>query len=110
MGVDYSAFAVFGQRVELPKGVDSDDVQLPKDLELYEYGSRCYGGTGGFILGAKRSYAEVDIGHGGTTCTPLADVNAGSMTLARDSIKRALESTGLKAEGEPSWFVGGHIW
>jgi hypothetical protein len=69
MGVDHSAFVSYGAKVRIIGHIDDLDTWLSahgKDLGLsfVEWGSRGYGGSGGFIVGDKRSTRTVDFDYG----------------------------------------------
>ncbi len=107
MGVDYTAFAVYGQRIKAPPGVDAHELDVNDILEVFEYGSRFYGGEFGYILGVRSSYESVDIGHGGTLCEPLNDQPFGGLEFVLEQECKRLGLTAI--DKQPSWFVCGWI-
>jgi hypothetical protein len=66
MGVDYTAFVCWGQRVKAKRGLvdifENNSSLLRKHGVGYaEYGSRNYGGDGGYVLMLDHTYTEIDM-------------------------------------------------
>jgi hypothetical protein len=106
MGVDYTAFSCFGVRVDIDikhkYAVEDGLIQTP--FEIFEYGSRQYGGPHGFILALKDSYVSVDF-EGDELVRELERID-GRVTRGLTETAKAFE---LPTKGEPRWFVCGLV-
>ncbi len=115
MGVDHTAFAVYGIKIDCTER-DSDkiDEAIPSStgIGICEWGSRPYGGSWGYLLTVKGTYQEVDFdrGVGIRALSAKGDLVAKGAQLveALEAIQRA--GIKCKFDGEPSWFVGGTTW
>ena len=119
MGVDYTAFVCWGQRVKAKRGLSDVFEERGSLLKKYrvgyaEYGSRSYGGDGGFILTLDGTYTEIDVKH-----DPIAkllphdrDWNQVDGVHRIQDVIYELRQSGveLELEGEAGWLVCGHVW
>lgn len=120
MGVDYTAFVCWGQRVtgdhrKLSDAFEEQSSLLKKHGVAYaEYGSRNYSGGGGLILTVDRTYHAIDFDQ-----SPLfkllpkdRDWNQVEGISRIQDVVYELRKGGvpIEADGEPGWFVCGHIW
>jgi len=120
MGVDHTAFACYGVRVDAPQfpklSTDEMNEKIPTKLsvELVEWGSRPYGGRWGLLLMLKESYASVDFDDGVVARELPSDRDwdqvrvFGRLADARDALKAA--GFAVEFEKQPAWFVGGNAW
>lgn len=116
MGIDHNAFAAYGAKVTLKDGVSTDDLDAwisttGKDLNLgfVEWGSRCYGGDGGFVVGDRRFMASYDFDDGGDLAS-LSVVNPPTDTEGR--VMAAIErGAPFVRDGDGvRWWIGGSTW
>lgn len=113
MGVDHYAFAAYGAKVTLKDDASTDDLDewlstTGKDLNLsfVEWGSRCYGGDGGFVIGDRRFMASYDFDDGGDLSS-LTVTNPPTDTASRieAAVKRGAP---FHRDGDGvRWWVGG---
>lgn len=122
MGVDYTAFVCWGQRVYGENGTsrgladlfESNNSLLSKhNVGFVEYGSRQYGGDGGFILTYGDTYVEIDMRRE-AVAKPLPkdrDWDQVRAVMSIQDVLHELRKRGAKiqAEGETGWFVCGHV-
>jgi hypothetical protein len=120
MGVDHTAFACYGVRVQAPQfpktSTDELNEAIPSKLKVQfvEWGSRPYGGAWGLVLMLDESYSQVDFNEGvGVRALPSDrdwdQVRAfGRLADARDALKAA--GFTVEFDKEPAWFVGGNTW
>lgn len=117
MGVDHSAFMAYGAKVNLKDGASTDDLDqwlstTGKDLNLgfQEWGSRCYGGDGGFVIGDRRFMMSYDFDDASNLASLAGLSNPPGDTEHR--LTRAIERGApfsLAGDGV-RWWVGGLIW
>lgn len=118
MGVDHTAFACYGQRIEVVGRVQQDDLdeKIPSACRvgIVDWGSRPYGGPWGFVLVLRESYAEIDFDRGvGIRALPRDRDwdQVGAVSRFHDAI-HALKQAGFEVvtQGESGWLVGGRTW
>jgi hypothetical protein len=120
MGVDYTAFVCWGQRVsgdhrKLINAFEEQSALLSKHGVGYaEYGSRNYGGDGGLVLTVDSTYHGVDFDD-----APLfkalpkdRDWNRVDGVMRIQEVIYELRKKGVEisGEGEVGWLVCGHVW
>lgn len=119
MGVDYTAFVCWGQRIKARRNlVDQLEANSPL-LSKYsvgyaEYGAANYGGDSGFVLTINGTYAEVDVKHD-PDAKPIPrdrDWNQVDAVMRLQDVAHDLRKAGVEVEceGEPGWFVCGRVW
>lgn len=116
MGVDRSAFVAYGAKVTLKDDASADDLDqwlgtTGKDLDLgfVEWGSRCYGGAGGFVVGDRRFMKSYDFDDG-SDLGSLNVTNPPTDTAGRieSAVKRGAPFT---RDGDGvRWWIGGRTW
>jgi len=119
MGVDYTAFVCWGQRIKAMRAtsgiLDDNSALLARyRVGFAEYGSRNYGGNGGFILMADETYHAVDFDEG-DLAKPLPhdrDWNQVDGVMRIQDVIHELRKLGaeIETEGEAGWLVCGHVW
>lgn len=111
MSVDYTAFSCYGIAVSIPDDMDRDsfEAKLPAGLTLVEWGSRNYGGTGGFILADRATTAIVDF-RSNASARRLAAAGVDAEGF-RQMLTAARIAFGwqLSTHDEIGWFVGGYV-
>lgn len=115
MGVDYYAFAAYGAKVTLKDDASTDNLDqwlstTGKDLDLgfVEWGSRGYGGDGGFVVGDRRFMKTYDFDDGGDLASlPVVNPPTDTESRIEAAVKRgapfAREGHGVR------WWIGGHV-
>lgn len=111
MGVDHSAFACYGAKIDLNDGVDIDTLDTwlagkKIGLGYMEWGSRSYGGSGGFLVCASKSGITVEAG-----CAQIPDVDPSVAAGLKEKIAKAIaDGAPFTLASDVAWWVGGHVW
>ena len=118
MGVDYTAFVCWGQRVKAKRGLvdhfeNHSDVLTKHRVTYAEYGDRQYGGNGGYILMAEDTYTEIDMRR--EACAkPLPKDRDWCQVGAVHRIQEVVHElrahgADIEPEGDYGWLVCGHV-
>jgi hypothetical protein len=112
VGVDHSVFACYGvpiavDRIRIKNCDDLDDV-LSGPLGFVEWGSRCYGGDGGYLVTWKDTYRGGDVADAPEMLPAVPD-DESVLFLAETQRQSAASEGAFTIDGAPGWYVAGRV-